>query len=155
MKARWGVWLLACAVLGAVSFPSADAHAQCFTICQLFLRPGCTVVDCSSQPPGLCVGFDDPVVPDCILGTADSETILGQGGDDCICGGAGNDDIQGGDGADVLIGEDDIDTLLGGPGDDLLFGLDGADTINGGPGNDFMVTLGDWNTTSGEASRNS
>jgi MYXO-CTERM domain-containing protein len=138
MKARWSAGLLACLAFGTLSLASSEVAAQaCLATCQT-LRPGCIVVDCSLGLPGICVGNDNALVPDCIIGTAASETILGQAGDDCICGGAGNDDIQGGAGSDFLIGEGDDDMLSGGLGDDNLFGLDGADTLLGDDGDDSL-----------------
>ena len=138
MKTRWGLGLIASLVFVAASTGANPVRAQaCQTTCQA-LRPTCVLVDCSLQLPGICVGSNDPVVPDCIIGTAASETILGQGGDDCICGGAGNDNIDGGLGDDFLIGESGDDTISGGVGDDTLFGLSGADTLRGGDGNDTL-----------------
>ena len=145
MKTRWGLWLVACLVIGASSFASSSASAQC------------TVANC---PAGSNIVTAPPYFgtpgPDCFIGTAGDDIMNAQGGDDFICGGAGNDTIFGGPGNDTILGEDgddniqaqgDVDFVQGGPGtdtinggdgDDFLFGEGGADNISGGNGIDFI-----------------
>ncbi len=76
---------------------------------------------------------------DYIAGTAEADTLYGEGGGDVITGGAGDDTLYGGDGTDILYGQADDDFLYGGAGDDVLSGGAGADTLDGGAGNDIFV----------------
>ncbi len=107
---------------------------------------------------------------DTVIGSADSELILGNEGQDSISGGAGNDTllggkdndfvdggigndsirgdanediIRGGDGNDSLFGGKGNDQLFGDAGDDFLSGDQGNDTLTGGLGNDrFVLSAG-------------
>ncbi len=107
---------------------------------------------------------------DTVIGSADSELILGNDGQDSISGGAGNDTliggkdndfvdggigndsirgdsnediIRGGDGNDSLFGGKGNDQLFGDAGDDFLSGDQGNDTLTGGLGNDrFVLSTG-------------
>jgi len=150
MKTRWGLWLVACLVLGASSLATSSVRAQsCALTCQA-VAPGCNVVNCIG---GACFGTAGS---DCINGTAGTDIIFGLGGNDCICAegggdtvqaGDGNDFVFGGDGADIingdagvdqLFGEGDNDNVNGGDDGDFLFGGTGADTLNGDAGNDQL-----------------
>jgi serralysin len=64
-----------------------------------------------------------------VSGSAEGDTITGDGNDNILTGGAGNDTLTGGGGADTLYGGDDNDTLNGGSGFDFLYGGNGNDTI--------------------------
>jgi Ca2+-binding RTX toxin-like protein len=107
---------------------------------------------------------------DTVIGSADSELILGNDGQDSISGGAGNDTliggkdndfvdggigndsirgdsnediIRGGDGNDSLFGGKGNDQLFGDAGDDFLSGDQGNDTLTGGEGSDrFVLSIG-------------
>jgi len=107
---------------------------------------------------------------DTVIGSADSELMLGNDGQDSISGGAGNDTliagkdndfvdggsgndssrgdanediIRGGDGNDSLFGGKSNDQLFGDAGDDFLSGDQGNDTLTGGQGNDrFVLSTG-------------
>lgn len=107
---------------------------------------------------------------DTVIGSADSELILGNDGQDSISGNAGNDTliggkdndfvdggsgndsirgdanediIRGGDGNDSLFGGKGNDQLFGDAGDDFLSGDQGNDTLTGGLGNDrFVLSIG-------------
>ncbi|MEM8643157.1 MAG: SGNH/GDSL hydrolase family protein [Cyanobacteria bacterium P01_G01_bin.54] len=89
---------------------------------------------------------------DFLLGTRQADNIDGFAGDDKILGLAGADRIEGWQGDDWLFGNGDDDILNGGVGDDILFGGAGADLIlgksghdwqYGGQGDDVMVGGGD------------
>jgi Ca2+-binding RTX toxin-like protein len=101
------------------------------------------------------VGNDDDEV---IVGTADNDTLRGEGGRDRLLGRAGDDLLDGGKGADTLLGEagDDrlfgragADELRGGLGDDVLNGGGGADDLAGAAGADRLVGGGGRDTMSG------
>ncbi len=95
-------------------------------------------------------------LPNVLIGTAGSETILGQVYGDQIFAGDGADLINGGRGSDTLYGEggndtisntDGFDLIVGGAGDDIVwggggdtvYGEGGRDFISGGEGNDLLV----------------
>ena len=59
---------------------------------------------------------------DILIGTDESETLLGLGGNDGISAGSGDDLVEGGAGSDLLFGGLGADTLNGGAGDDFIFG---------------------------------
>ncbi len=65
-------------------------------------------------------------------GTADNNTITGDGFDNLIYAGDGDDSVDGAGGNDLLYGGKGNDTLTGGAGNDSLFGGDGNDTLSGG-----------------------
>lgn len=73
-----------------------------------------------------------------LVGTANSDTISGAGGNDAIVGGSGADTLSGLAGHDLLYGGGGNDTLSGGDGNDILFGEDGDDQLDGGAGNDLL-----------------
>ncbi|MEO1766759.1 putative Ig domain-containing protein [Thiobacter aerophilum] len=75
---------------------------------------------------------------DDISGAAGGDYLSGASGDDRLFGDAGDDYLNGGDGADALFGGDGNDQLDGGNGADALFGGDGNDTLNGGSGADLL-----------------
>ncbi len=132
MKTRWGLWIVACLVIGASSAASGTASAQaCAATCQAIV-PGCNVVTCTGGPCFATGGND------CIVGTAEDDTIFALGGDDCICAEGGNDIVNAGTGSDFVFGGDGADTLNGEDGVDFLFGDAGDDTLNGGTGADQL-----------------
>ena len=73
-----------------------------------------------------------------VIGTANNDTIGGNGSANEFWGGEGNDTLRGLGGNDVLHGEGDKDRLEGGAGQDTLFGDGGADTLDGGTNYDTM-----------------
>jgi FG-GAP-like repeat/RTX calcium-binding nonapeptide repeat (4 copies)/Calx-beta domain/FG-GAP repeat len=73
-----------------------------------------------------------------LVGTDDSDTLLGDSGNDFISGKKGSDSLDGGAGDDSIYGGRGLDTLTGGSGDDILFGGRGADSLDGGIGNDSL-----------------
>ena len=80
---------------------------------------------------------------DTLIGTAESETIMGLGGRDVVFGHDGDDDILGGDGADMLYGDDGDDRILGEDGNDFINAGAGDDTVFGGDGDDLFVAEAD------------
>ena len=79
-----------------------------------------------------------------IVGTDDSDTLIGGSGNDFISGKKGSDSLDGGAGNDSIYGGKGLDTLTGGSGDDILFGGRDADSLDGGAGNDSLYGgLGD------------
>ena len=73
-----------------------------------------------------------------IVGTDDSDTLIGGSGNDFINGRKGSDSLDGGAGNDSIYGGRGLDTLIGSSGDDILFGGRGADSLDGGIGNDSL-----------------
>ncbi|WP_404374597.1 peroxidase family protein [Vreelandella aquamarina] len=80
---------------------------------------------------------------DTLIGTAESETIMGLGGRDVVFGHDGDDDILGGDGADMLYGDDGDDRVFGEDGNDFINAGAGDDTVFGGEGDDMFVAEAD------------
>ena len=79
-----------------------------------------------------------------LVGTDDSDTLIGGSGNDFISGKKGSDSLDGGAGDDSIYGGKGLDTLTGGSGDDILFGGRDADSLDGGIGNDSLYGgLGD------------
>lgn len=85
---------------------------------------------------------------DVILGSYGADFLYGGGGDDEIRGLAGNDFGNGGAGNDFVAGDGDNDWVLGGSGNDQViggaghdtaFGDDGDDRVYGGLGSDLVV----------------
>lgn len=83
--------------------------------------------------------------PDAMFGLGGDDILEGGNGNDCLVGGAGDDVLRGGNGRDVLIGEggsDDLeadtgkDALYGDDEDDTLLGGNAPDTLDGGAGTD-------------------
>ncbi|MFN9659111.1 MAG: bluetail domain-containing putative surface protein [Cyanobacteriota bacterium] len=81
---------------------------------------------------------------DVFNGNAESEQVVGYGGNDSIEGGAGNDLLDGGWG---------LDTLRGGVGSDILDGSFDDDLLDGGQGSDTYLASGNraggWNSFNG------
>jgi Ca2+-binding RTX toxin-like protein len=73
-----------------------------------------------------------------VIGTAQSDTIRGDGNANILWGGGGIDTIEGRGGDDIIGGGDGGDIIDGGSGFDTLYGQDGDDTINGGADNDVL-----------------
>jgi Ca2+-binding RTX toxin-like protein len=87
-----------------------------------------------------------------IVGTADSDTIVGTdardiidagAGDDVVFGNSGNDSINGGAGSDRLMGMGGADTILSGLGRDELLGGAGNDVIRASGKTDRDIDCGD------------
>lgn len=102
-----------------------------------------------------------------LIGTDESDRILGADGDDIIIGGLEGDEIdagegndtvfgdsinsvanstsylkdiiKGGNGSDRIFGGDGDDVLYGESGDDWIWGNDGQDRLWGGAGNDYLT----------------
>nr|MCU0547105.1 hypothetical protein [Oscillatoriaceae cyanobacterium Prado104] len=73
-----------------------------------------------------------------LIGTDDSDTLIGGSGNDFIGGRKASDFLDGGLGNDSIYGGRELDTLTGGGGDDILFGGRGVDSLDGGAGNDSL-----------------
>jgi Ca2+-binding RTX toxin-like protein len=73
-----------------------------------------------------------------LVGTDDSDTLIGDSGNDFISARKASDSLDGGGGNDTIYGGRGLDTLTGGSGDDILFGGRGADSLDGGIGNDSL-----------------
>jgi Ca2+-binding RTX toxin-like protein len=73
-----------------------------------------------------------------LVGTDDSDTLLGGSGNDFISGRKASDSLDGGAGDDSIYGGKGLDTLIGSSGDDILFGGRGVDSLDGGIGNDSL-----------------
>jgi Ca2+-binding RTX toxin-like protein len=73
-----------------------------------------------------------------IMGTINSDTLVGTKGADEIHADGGDDIVMGKDGNDTIFGFYGKDTLYGGKGNDTIYGGDDADTIFGGKGNDIL-----------------
>jgi FG-GAP-like repeat/RTX calcium-binding nonapeptide repeat (4 copies) len=73
-----------------------------------------------------------------LVGTDDSDTLIGGSGNDFISGRKASDSLDGGLGNDSIYGGKGLDTLTGGSGDDILFGGRGTDNLDGGEGNDSL-----------------
>ncbi|MGB5350915.1 MAG: C25 family cysteine peptidase, partial [Polyangiales bacterium] len=134
MKTRWGLWLVACLVIGASSFASSEVRAQTCALQCSAITGGCpSTVNCFG---GFCFGT---AAADCIIGTPGPDFIFAGAGDDCICGDAGDDTINGEAGVDTIFGEAGVDTIDGGTEGDRISGGDDDDNIQGGDGNDFIT----------------
>lgn len=75
---------------------------------------------------------------DKIVGTASDDELTGGDGADVLIGDSGDDVLNGGGGADTILGNSGNDVIVGGTGQDALYGGQGMDTINGGSGMDFL-----------------
>jgi Ca2+-binding RTX toxin-like protein len=73
-----------------------------------------------------------------LVGTDDSDTLIGDSGNDFISARKASDSLDGGGGNDTIYGGRGLDTLTGGSGDDILFGGRGAESLDGGIGNDSL-----------------
>jgi FG-GAP-like repeat/RTX calcium-binding nonapeptide repeat (4 copies)/Calx-beta domain len=73
-----------------------------------------------------------------LVGTDDSDTLIGGSGNDFISGRKASDSLDGDLGNDSIYGGRGLDTLTGGGGDDILFGGRGVDSLDGGAGNDSL-----------------
>ncbi len=95
-----------------------------------------------------------------MVGSADANTLKGNGGNDSLYGRGGNDKLYGGRGSDRIYGSDGDDTiygdtgsdnlyggndrLFGSEGNDVIFGEKGNDTIDGDAGNDLLTSGTGW-----------
>jgi Ca2+-binding RTX toxin-like protein len=101
------------------------------------IRPGGTVIKETPDP-------NEPVNPPLsadgknLVGTDDSDTLIGDSGNDFISGRKANDSLDGAAGDDSIYGGKGLDTLTGSGGDDILFGGRGFDSLDGGAGNDSL-----------------
>ncbi len=147
MKTRWGLWLVACLVVGASSLASSSVSAQCDAVTCGGLVGGCdNVISCD----GFCFGAS--AGNDCYIAAPTATSIIVfdfLGGNDCVCGSGGNDTINVGTGNDWVFGGDGGDTISAGDGNDFVFGGDGADIINGDAGADQLFGEGDNDNVSG------
>jgi Ca2+-binding RTX toxin-like protein len=94
-------------------------------------------------------GTDGPgdLLGESLIGSGDSDTLSGSGGDiypvdnetgdDTIYGGSGADTVIGGVGYDLFYGGADGDTFQGWNGADTLYGAGGDDSLTGDYGNDL------------------
>ena len=98
------------------------------------LEPSCTILG-TVQSDHL-VGTDGP---DVICAGNGEDTVEAMGGDDVVYGDNGKDSINGGPGNDELFGGNAKDTLVGGLGSDLLDGGNGTDSCDGGPGDNELL----------------
>lgn len=78
-----------------------------------------------------------------MIGTADTDTLVGGGANETIYGREGADRLKGRDGDDVLYGDEGRDKLFGGDGNDWLEGGVGRDLMSGGAGNDVLMLNND------------
>jgi sugar lactone lactonase YvrE len=85
-------------------------------------------------------GFDTTTVEIAVIvGTPQTETLIGGNGTDVIFGLGGGNTLNGGAGDDLLCSGNGADTLLGGDGDDVLDGGRGNDSLDGGAGDDVLT----------------
>lgn len=146
MKTRWGLWLIACFVIGASSLASRSAQAQCDANACNGLVACDTVINCS----GFCFGAT--AGNDCYIAAPGATSIIvfdALGGNDCVCGSGGNDTINVGSGADWVFGDDGSDNITAGDGNDFVFGGAGTDIISGGGGSDQLFGEADADNISG------
>nr|WP_304941041.1 putative Ig domain-containing protein [Tychonema sp. LEGE 07203] len=73
-----------------------------------------------------------------LVGSDDSDTLIGGSGNDFISARKASDSLDGGGGNDTIYGGKGLDTLTGGSGSDILFAGRGADSLDGGEGNDSL-----------------
>lgn len=73
-----------------------------------------------------------------IVGTASTDTLLGNDGPNTITTRGGADTVSGRGGPDVLEGDAGGESLLGGEGDDVIRGRGGPDSLSGGGGDDTL-----------------
>ncbi len=71
-----------------------------------------------------------------LFGNGGDDEIFGMGGADLLKGGRGKDTVSGGFGSDIVRGDGGVDILLGKSGNDVLVGGTGKDSLNGGMGAD-------------------
>ena len=111
---------------------------------ELDLRPGA-----ENEINGVPLRIAAGAVIDDAIGSAEDDTIGGNGAANTIQGGGGNDALSGRGDADELSGGAGDDVLAGNGGDDLIEGNAGDDTINGGKGNDTLRGLDDDDSITG------
>jgi Ca2+-binding RTX toxin-like protein len=104
---------------------------------------------CSGPIRGVALQGDD--APDKVVGTPNSDLVLGGGGNDriggvpgndCLFGQAGDDRMKGGKNNDLMAGGADDDHVNGGIGNDLIRLQNGNDRAYGGAGRDFIKAQG-------------
>ncbi|MEM8871606.1 MAG: calcium-binding protein [Pseudomonadota bacterium] len=100
---------------------------------------------------GPIVGTDESelvigtLIRDVMEGLGGNDVMLGLSGDDTMDGGDGTDFMAGGLDDDTMSGGNDNDTMLGGAGNDTVIGNKGDDEMRGGRGDDLLV----WNNGDG------
>jgi len=88
---------------------------------------------------------------DVLIGAAGDSFINGRDGDDVIEGGDGEDELHGGDGDDNIDGGAGADMIFGGDGNDILIGRQSTDFLDGGDGDDIVFVDGlDTNAVGGD-----
>lgn len=83
--------------------------------------------------------LDGAAGSDVIYGLGNADTLNGGDGVDFLYAGNGNDSMTGGTGIDLMFGEADNDVAFGGAGADLVVGGAGNDTLNGGDDADTIL----------------
>lgn len=84
-------------------------------------------------------GTDTLISVEHLIGSAQADTLTGDGVGNTLDGGDGEDWLQAAAGADTLDGGEGSDSVWGGTGDDLLDGGPGDDTLFGGDGVDTVT----------------
>jgi Ca2+-binding RTX toxin-like protein len=120
---------------------AADSDTASYSLAAVSVNVSLAIT--GPQNPGAGLGFDTLVDIENLTGSAQADTLIGNGGANALTGGAGND---------RLIGQGGGDNLNGGDGDDILFGDNavrgtivgtvGNDVLNGGAGNDTASYAG-------------
>ena len=99
---------------------------------------------------GTVWGYSDLKLSDTV-GTADADTIVGNGVGTKIYGDAGDDHINAGAGDDQIWGEAGDDHIIGGAGADVIDGGEGNDTADYGPdGSGLVISLVDGTASDGD-----
>lgn len=75
---------------------------------------------------------------DTVKGLAGKDRLFGQAGNDTLLGGGANDLIRGQNGDDRAVGHGGRDRLFGNRGEDVLIGRKGNDVLNGGLDDDIL-----------------
>lgn len=103
-------------------------------------------VNLDTQSYRIGAGLAAYVSVEVVVGTQNSDTLIGDGGANELYGENGFDNLYGGGGADRLVGGDGDDALFGGAGRDDLEGGNGNDTFFIGNGEGFDDIDGGANT---------
>lgn len=74
-----------------------------------------------------------------ILGGSGNDHIEGKGGNDCIITGPGNHSVQGGAGDDIIVAGNGSDSISGGSGNDTIYAGGGSNSVSGNEGNDKII----------------
>ncbi len=95
--------------------------------------------DATSDHDPVVARFNFDVPQDVILGTPESDILIGYSPDETINGQGGNDLILAGSGNDVIFGDEGRDYILAGGGDDVIRGGLDHDFLMGNGGNNTFV----------------